>query len=67
MRAGTLAQEVAKVFTLAESNVLNVRNADDVIIIYVMRARIVREGLNWRTRIIQPRWAIDEYARIFRS
>lgn len=46
MRAGTLAQEVAKVFTLAESNVLNVRNADDVIIIYVMRARIVREGLN---------------------
>jgi len=67
VRAGTLAQEVAKVFTLAESNVLNVRNADDVIIIYVMRARIVREGLNWRTRIIQPRWAIDEYARIFRS
>ena len=62
-----MAQEVAKVFTLAESNVLNVRNADDVIIIYVMRARIVREGLNWRTRIIQPRWAIDEYARIFRS
>lgn len=25
------------------------------------------EGENCRTRIIQPRWAIDEYARILRS
>lgn len=46
VRAGTLAQEVASVLTLVESKVLNVRNADDVIIIYVTRARTVREGLN---------------------
>lgn len=25
------------------------------------------EGENCRTRIIQPKWAIDEYARILRS
>lgn len=29
--------------------------------------RSVMEGENCRTRIIQPRWAIDEYARILRS
>ena len=46
VRAGTLAQEAASVLTLVESKVLNVRNADDVIIIYVTRARTVREGLN---------------------
>jgi len=27
----------------------------------------VREGLNWRTKIIQPRWAMEEYARILRN
>lgn len=46
LRAGNLAQEVARVLTLAASNVLNVRNAEDVMTIYVVRARIVREGLN---------------------
>jgi len=33
VRAGALAQEVASVLTLVESEVLNVRNAEDVIII----------------------------------
>jgi len=46
LRAGNLAQEVARVLTLAAPNVLNVRNAEDVMTIYVVRARIVREGLN---------------------
>ena len=46
LRAGNLAQEVASELTLVESNVLNVRNAEDVMIIYVARARTVREGLN---------------------
>lgn len=31
------------------------------------RARIVSCGLNWMMVIIQPRCAIEEYARIFRS
>jgi len=59
-RIGVFAQEVAKVLMLVELEVLNVRNVAEVIIIYVERARIVREGLNCRTRIIHPRWAIDE-------
>ena len=33
VRAGTLDHEVASVLTLVESEVLNVRNAEDVIII----------------------------------
>lgn len=27
----------------------------------------MREGENWIIRVIQPRWAMEEYARIFRS
>jgi len=60
VRAGASDQEVARVLSVVELVVLNVRNADEVIKIYVDKARIVREGLNWRTRIIHPRWAIDE-------
>lgn len=39
---------------------LKIRNVDAVIIKYVRRVRSVRVGENCRTRIIQPRWAIDE-------
>ncbi|MDG2555485.1 hypothetical protein P7M41_26175, partial [Vibrio parahaemolyticus] len=46
---------------------LNTRNVEDVITRYVIRVRRVREGENWRIKIIQPKWAVDEYARIFRS
>lgn len=31
------------------------------------RVSKVREGENWIIRVIQPKWAIEEYARIFRS
>lgn len=34
---------------------------------YVMRVMRVREGENCKTKIIHPRWAIEEYAKIFRS
>ena len=46
VRAGTLAQEVASALTLVVSKVLNVRNADDVMTMYVRRAKTVKEGLN---------------------
>lgn len=39
---------------------LKTRNVENVMIKYVRSVRSVREGENWITRIIQPRWAIDE-------
>jgi len=66
-RAGTLDHAAPRELTLVELEALNVRKAEEVIIIYVDSARMLREGLNWRTRIIQPKWAIDEYARTLRS
>jgi len=58
--AGNFAHEVARVLILVEPEVLNARNVAEVMIMYVRRARTVMEGLNWSTRIIHPRWAIDE-------
>lgn len=46
---------------------MKVRNKEKVIMKYVRRVSRVREGENCRTRIIHPRWAMDEYAKIFRS
>lgn len=31
------------------------------------RVSRVSEGENWMIRVIHPRWAMEEYARIFRS
>lgn len=67
VRAGVFAQERVKELMLVASLILNVRKVAAVITKYVIRARNVREGENCNTRIIQPRWAIEEYARIFRS
>ncbi len=64
---GVFAQEVASVLMLVDLLILNTRNVENVITKYVRRVRRVREGENCRTRIIQPRWAIEEYARILRS
>lgn len=65
--AGVLVHDRVSELIFVELLSLNVRKVAAVIMKYVIRARNVREGENWRTKIIQPRWAIDEYARIFRS
>lgn len=57
---GALAQEVARTFTLVDLFSLNTRNVEIVIVKYTRRVRRVREGENCKTRIIQPRWAMDE-------
>lgn len=67
VRAGVLAQEVARELIVVALFSLKVRNVDRVITRYVIRARRVRVGENCRIRIIHPRWAIEEYAKIFRS
>lgn len=66
-RIGFLDQAVASVLTLVAINSFMVRNAAEVIIIYVSRASSVRWGAYWITITIQPIWAIEEYARILRS
>jgi len=60
VRAGTTGHAVARVFRVVESVVLKRRKVDEVIKMYVNKARMVSEGLNCRTRIIHPRCAIDE-------
>ena len=58
--AGVLAHEMARVLMLVALFSLNTRNVENVITRYVRRVKRVREGENCSTRIIQPRWAIDE-------
>lgn len=65
--AGVFAQESASVLMLVDLFNLNARNIDRVIIRYIIKVSRVREGKKGRIRAIQPRWAIEEYARIFRS
>lgn len=64
---GLFDQVVASVLTLVASNIFRVRNAAEVMATYVPRASKVRWGAYWITIIIQPIWAIEEYARILRS
>ena len=66
-RAGDLVQEEASVTVLVASMLLRVRKAAAVITIYVIKAIRVSWGAIWATRIIHPKWAMDEYARILRS
>lgn len=65
--AGALVHERVSELMFVELLSLNVRKVAAVMIKYVIKARNVREGANWRTRIIHPRWAMEEYAKIFRS
>ena len=58
--AGAFAQEVASILMLVALLSLNTRNVDDVIIRYVTRVSSVSGGENCRTKIIQPRWAVEE-------
>lgn len=65
--AGVFAQEMASALILVDLFILKTRNVEDVITRYVRRASKVREGENCKISIIQPRCAIEEYARILRS
>lgn len=58
--AGVFAQEVASELMVEALFSLNIRKAASVIVIYVVRASSVSEGVNWRIRTIQPKWAIEE-------
>jgi len=60
VRAGAFAQEVARVLMFVESFSLKVRKVEKVITRYIRRVSRVKAGENCRTRIIQPRWAIEE-------
>lgn len=57
---GIFAQEEASELMLVALFSLNTKNAEKVIMKYVIRARSDRDGENCITRIIQPRWAIEE-------
>lgn len=57
---GDLAQDVASVLMLVAWFSLKIKKREEVMIMYIRRARRVREGANCRMRSIQPRWAIDE-------
>lgn len=67
VRAGALVQDRVSELMFVELLSLRVRKVAAVITKYVIKARNVREGENCSTRIIHPRWAMEEYARIFRS
>lgn len=60
VRAGALAQEVARELTFVDLLILNTINVEKVMAKYKMRVSRVREGENCRTRAIQPRCAMEE-------
>lgn len=64
---GDFVQEVARSFRLVQLKSFKVKNATEVIATYKKRLRRAREGANCIIKTIQPKWAIDEYARILRS
>lgn len=66
-RMGIFAHAVARELMVVVSFSLKTRKVVNVIRKYVRRVSRVREGENCRIRIIQPRCAMEEYARIFRS
>jgi len=59
-KIGVFVQDVANELMLVDELILKAKNNEEVIVIYVNRAVRVSEGLNWITRAIQPRWAIEE-------
>lgn len=64
---GALVQAIASVLIFVVDINLNTKKVADVMIKYVIRTSIVNCWLNCEIITIHPRWAIDEYARIFRS
>ena len=57
---GALDQEVARAFRLVALFSLNVKKVEKVMTKYVINVRKLSTGENWRTRVSQPRCAIDE-------
>lgn len=60
VRTGTFDHEVAKELMVVALFSLKVRNVAEVIVIYKSRDKRVKEGANCITRIIHPRWAMEE-------
>lgn len=60
VKMGVLAQDKASALMVVALLSLNTRKVEKVMTKYVRRARSVREGENWRTRIIHPRCATEE-------
>lgn len=60
VRRGAFVQVVAKALIVVALLSLRVRKAAEVITRYVISARSVREGMNWRISSIHPRCAMDE-------
>lgn len=57
---GIFDHEEASELILVDLFSLKTRNVENVIIKYIISVSSVREGENWITRIIQPKWAIEE-------
>lgn len=64
---GIFAQEVESLLMFRVLVTIRVMNSAEVITTYSKRVNSVSGGENCNTIIIHPRWAIDEYAIIFRS
>lgn len=64
---GAFVEDVARALMVVALFSLKTRKVEKVIMKYVKSVSIVREGENCNTKIIHPRWAIEEYARIFRN
>lgn len=60
VRTGLFDQTIERVLIFVTDDVFRVRNAADVIKMYVPRARRVSCGAYWRMMIIQPMCAIEE-------
>lgn len=60
VRVGALVHDVASILIVVVLFSLKVRNIERVIIRYVRSVSRVREGASCRTKIIQPRWAMEE-------
>lgn len=60
VRTGLFDQTIERVLIFVADDVFRVRNAADVMKMYVPRARRVSCGAYWRTIIIQPMCAIEE-------
>lgn len=67
VRMAFLVQAVANALRVFDFSIIKMVKSEMLVVIYRVRARVVREGLNSSTRIIQPMCAIEEYPRSFRT
>lgn len=62
-----MVHEVASLFKLEASGGVRERKVVDVSRMYMQRARKPRRGEKGRIKAIQPRWAVEEYAKSLRT